>query len=99
VKEPELELERREIESIWADEKYLIVRDDSIPNGALVATSKMVYSPNASKVEILPDGVDIADPIVNPGDPAASPVGSKSSGTSGNKASASTSGVAQGKSV
>ena len=79
VKEPELELERREIESVWSDKDNLIVRDDSIPNGALVATSKMVYSPNASKVEILPDNVDLADPEALSGE-ATPPLGSKASG-------------------
>ncbi|MEZ5325508.1 MAG: efflux RND transporter periplasmic adaptor subunit [Verrucomicrobiales bacterium] len=99
VKEPELELKRHEIESIWADEKYLIVRDDSIPDGALVATSKMVYSPNASKVEILPDNVDLADPDLNADDAAATPVGAKSTGTGAVKASASTTVSSQGKSA
>ncbi|MGK0184529.1 MAG: RND family efflux transporter MFP subunit [Verrucomicrobiales bacterium] len=86
VKEPEMELDRREIESIWADKESLIIRDETIADGSLVATSKMVYSPNASKVEVLPDGVDLADPELND---AATPVSSKSTtSTGGNKASA-----------
>lgn len=97
VKEPELVLDRHEIEPIWSDKENLIVRDESIPDGSLVATSKMVYSPNASKVEILPDDVDLADPDLSEG---VSPVSSTSpSANNGNKTSAAKTGTTQGKSA
>ena len=81
VKQPEMELQRHEIESIWADREHLIVRDETIPDGSLVATSKMVYSPNASKVEILPDA-GLAEPALKNGDQKAAPAGSKTTGAS-----------------
>ena len=48
-------LERFEIEPVWSDSEFLYVRDPEIPDGALVATTRMAYAPNISRVEILPD--------------------------------------------
>ncbi|MEM7383314.1 MAG: efflux RND transporter periplasmic adaptor subunit [Verrucomicrobiota bacterium] len=50
----ELTLERRTIEWVWSDEEHLIVRDETIPDGAWLATSRLVYAPDAARVEIIP---------------------------------------------
>lgn len=50
-----LTLDRREIEELWSDAEHIVVRDPSIRDRALLATSRLVYAPNVSKVEILPD--------------------------------------------
>lgn len=55
VDREELLLDRREIDPIWSDADFLVLRDPNIPDGALLATSRLVYAPNVSKVEILPD--------------------------------------------
>jgi RND family efflux transporter MFP subunit len=55
VDKESLTLDRREIEPAWGDNDYVVVRDDTIPDGSLLATTRLVYSPNDSKVEILPD--------------------------------------------
>ncbi len=54
VNREELTLERREIEAIWSNEENLVVADSTIEEGALLATSRLVYSPHAAKVEIVP---------------------------------------------
>lgn len=46
-------LDRRTIEEIWSNQDFLVVRDDSIEEGALLATSRLVYAPDASKVEVI----------------------------------------------
>ena len=50
-----LTLDRLEIEELWSDAEHIVVRDPSIRDRALLATSRLVYAPNVSKVEILPD--------------------------------------------
>lgn len=54
----ELTLERRTIDPVWTDKDHLVVRDDTIPDGALLSTSHLVYAPNGSKVEIIPKETD-----------------------------------------
>ncbi len=51
----ELTIESRPIEIIWSDEESAIVRDPTIVDGSLLATSRLIYAPDGSKVEILPD--------------------------------------------
>jgi hypothetical protein len=51
----ELTIESHRIEAIWSDEEYVIVRDLPIADGSLVATTHLIYAPDGSKVEILPD--------------------------------------------
>jgi RND family efflux transporter MFP subunit len=51
----ELTIESHRIETIWSDEEYVVVRDPTITDGALVATTHLIYAPDGSKVEILPD--------------------------------------------
>lgn len=50
-----LTLSTRRIVPLWSDEEQVVVRDPSIPDGMLVATTHLVYAPEGSKVEILPD--------------------------------------------
>ena len=51
----ELTIESRRIETIWSDEEHVVVRDPTIADGALLATTHLIYAPDGSKVEILPD--------------------------------------------
>lgn len=51
-----LTLDRREIQPVWSDPDQLVLSDPTLADGALLATSKLVYAPNLSKVEILPPG-------------------------------------------
>jgi multidrug efflux pump subunit AcrA (membrane-fusion protein) len=51
----ELTIESRRIETIWSDEECVIVRDPTIADGSLLATTHLIYAPDGSKVEILPD--------------------------------------------
>ncbi|MEM1297273.1 MAG: efflux RND transporter periplasmic adaptor subunit, partial [Verrucomicrobiota bacterium] len=50
----ELTLTRHEIEAVWSNEEFLIVADKTIPNGALLSVTRLVYAPDGSKVEIIP---------------------------------------------
>ncbi len=51
----ELTINRCTIEPVWSDEDHVIIRDSTITDGALLATTHLIYAPNGSKVEILPD--------------------------------------------
>ncbi len=64
-------LDRREIDPIWSDADFLVIRDPNIPDGALIATSRLVYAPNVSKVEILPDAdADVEADVIDLTQPA-----------------------------
>ncbi|MEM1442635.1 MAG: efflux RND transporter periplasmic adaptor subunit [Verrucomicrobiota bacterium] len=56
-----LTLNRREIEPVWSDRDQLVLADLSLSEGSLLATSKLVYAPNLSRVEILPSREDDAE--------------------------------------
>ncbi len=58
VDREELTLERREIEEVWSDAEHVIIHAPDIPDGSWLATSRLVYAPNVSKVEILEDAAD-----------------------------------------
>lgn len=49
-----LTLHTRTIQALWADEEHVIVRDPNIPDGSLLATTKLSYTPEGARVEILP---------------------------------------------
>ena len=49
------QLHNRTIVAIWADEDHVIIRDPDIPDGMLMATTKLSYAPEGGQVEILPD--------------------------------------------
>lgn len=59
-------IKQQGIESIWENEQYVVVRDPNITDGTLLATTHLIYAPEGSEVEILPDpnetAVDTADP-------------------------------------
>lgn len=50
-----LTLKSKTIEPLWSDEESVVVRDPDIPDGILLATTKLVYAPEGAKVEIIPD--------------------------------------------
>jgi len=52
----------KKIEPIWSDDRYVIVRNDDIDENMLLATTHLVYAPQGTKVEIIPDVVPNADP-------------------------------------
>lgn len=58
-----LTLHNKTIQAIWADERHVLIRDPNIPNGSLLATTKLNYAPEGARVEILPD----IDPGAVPG--------------------------------
>jgi len=53
-----LTIETRTIEPIWSSEDRVVFRDETIPDGWLLATTNLVYAPVGSTVEILPDPED-----------------------------------------
>jgi membrane fusion protein, multidrug efflux system len=55
LKQPEMTLMAKTIEPIWSDENYVIIRDDSIEEGALVCLTHFVFAPEGAPVEIIPD--------------------------------------------
>ncbi|MCG8602323.1 MAG: efflux RND transporter periplasmic adaptor subunit [Verrucomicrobiales bacterium] len=56
-----LTLNRREIDPVWSDREQLVLSDETLVNGSLLATSRLVYAPNLSRVEILPSGEEGAE--------------------------------------
>jgi multidrug efflux pump subunit AcrA (membrane-fusion protein) len=54
VDKKKLILRRHVIEPVWSDKDYLVIRDPSIDNGSLLATSALSNKPNKSPVEIIP---------------------------------------------
>ena len=54
----EMTLDHREIEPIWSNEEYLVIKDPEIPDGSKLATTKLVYGPRASKIEIIEDPIE-----------------------------------------
>jgi multidrug efflux pump subunit AcrA (membrane-fusion protein) len=59
----DMTIQTHQIEEIWADAEHVIVRDPAIADGALLATTHLVYAPDGSKVEILPDPNEAADSV------------------------------------
>ena len=51
----ELTLSSLRVTPLWSDEEHIFVRDPAITNGALVATTHLVYAPEGTKVEVIPD--------------------------------------------
>ena len=54
-KDDGLVLEPHEIDPVWQDAEYYVVRDPTLAEGTLLATTRLVYAPKESPVEILPD--------------------------------------------
>ena len=61
VDKKELTVRGINVVPIRGNEKYLIIRDESISDGDFLATSQMAYVPNGASIEIIPDEDD-ADP-------------------------------------
>ncbi len=62
----DLTISSRNIEPIWSDEKNVVIRDTTIPDGTLLAVTRIHYAPIGSKVEIMEDPVETVtevDPI------------------------------------
>lgn len=59
VDRKDLTLDRRNIKPVWSDEQNVIIWNSSIETGSLLATSHMTYSPDKTKVEIIPQGDDL----------------------------------------
>ena len=55
VDDGELTLINKVIKRLWSDEDHIIVRDESIKDGDLLATTRLVVAPDGAKVEIIPD--------------------------------------------
>jgi RND family efflux transporter MFP subunit len=64
-------LHNRTIKAIWADEHHVLIRDPNIPDGALLATTKLTYAPEGARVEILPNIDPDAPPQTTMVDPKA----------------------------
>ncbi len=56
------------VDPIWSDEDFVIVRDPRIEDGAWLATTHIVYAPEGSKVEIIPDIDDPKKPLIGASD-------------------------------
>lgn len=50
-----LTLSQRTIKPLWSDDDHMIIRDPTIQHGDLLATTNLVYAPEGSPVEIIPD--------------------------------------------
>ena len=48
-------ISKRSVIPLWENDTHLIVRDESLADGTLLATAFLVYTPDGTKVEILPD--------------------------------------------
>ena len=63
VDKTELTLTTLTIVPIWSNEDVVVVRDPSIPDGALLSTTRLVYAPTGVKVEIIPEMEPPAEPV------------------------------------
>lgn len=51
----ELMIKSKRIDILWSDETHVIVEDPGIDDGTLLAISHLIYAPEGSQVELLPD--------------------------------------------
>lgn len=52
--EPSMTLKSMKIVPLWSDKEHVIVREPSLVDGAMIATTQLVYAPDGAKVEIIP---------------------------------------------
>jgi RND family efflux transporter MFP subunit len=78
-------LHNRTIEAVWADGDHVLIRDPHIPDGSLLATTKLWYTPEGATVEILPDIDPNAPPKTTMVDPKAGKPGKGKSLKGGGK--------------
>lgn len=64
IDKTELTLSAKTIVPIWSDAEYVLINDPTIPDGALVSTTRIVYAPDGAKVELIPE-VDSATATVS----------------------------------
>lgn len=48
-------ISKRIVSPLWENDTHLIVRDESLVDGTLLATAYLIYNPDGTEVEILPD--------------------------------------------
>ena len=63
VDKERLTLSQRTIDPLWSDEQHMIIRDPQIRHGDLLATTSLVYAPEGSPVEIIPDAATSEDAL------------------------------------
>jgi RND family efflux transporter MFP subunit len=61
VEEGSMTLRTLTIEPLWKDKNHVIVRDSAIGNGALLATTRLVFAPEGAEVAIIPDASEEQD--------------------------------------
>lgn len=57
-------IQKRTVTPLWENDTHLVVRDESLGDGSLLATAFLVYTPDGTKVEILPDSPPKSEPPV-----------------------------------
>jgi hypothetical protein len=57
-------ISKRMVTPLWENDTHLIVRDESLVDGTLLATAYLVYNPDGTQVEILPDPSPEGEPPV-----------------------------------
>jgi RND family efflux transporter MFP subunit len=57
-------ISKRMVTPLWENDTHLIVRDESLVEGTLLATAYLVYNPDGTQVEILPDPSPEGEPPV-----------------------------------
>ena len=61
-------ISKRTVAPLWQNDSHLIIRDESLVDGTLLATAFLVYTPEGTKVEILPDSLSESElPVVTTG--------------------------------
>ena len=50
-----LTIHNKTVKPIWSNEEHVVVRDPTIEEGAIVATTRLVYAPEGAAIEIIPD--------------------------------------------
>lgn len=58
-----LTIRKHSISPIWENTTHVIVRDEALQNGTLLATANFNYTPDGSVIEILPSPADNDDPV------------------------------------
>lgn len=61
-------ISKRTVAPLWQNDSHLIILDESLGDGTLLATAFLVYTPEGAKVEILPDSSSESElPVVTTG--------------------------------
>lgn len=57
-------ISKRSVTPVWENDTHLIIKDESLVDGTLLATAFLSYNPDGTKVEILPDSSPQDEPPV-----------------------------------